>query len=417
MQNPDKQPLPVYEQLNRNAAEPNAVLKHTAAVLGTVAALGIVSAYATTGDVGNVNAAPITKADPTEHADTSGVKSEQGIYLRDVEELPGYRMKVSKERKKELADSLVTILSRPKASKYGESDWQEVCNANLIKIPGYKGKEIIATVAAHCDPSVTPNLGMNVYLSQPEAVDTLAISDNEFAVADPKEYPLERTHIPIGFVNGMSVNQRGIDIALLRITPNDNRLPGDRSRLIKDIKPVTYRPAVDPIPGQQAVMSTATQASGAHKRNKVGRFLGVYYPEDSFIGNPVAIVANKSSQAEQDPSNFMASGSDAMLADGNLLTATSWRSNSGYPDGSVQEADIYYFDRQSGEWKTYNPAMTRSKIERQLHVDTQRYTTLAAYSLPRKTDIRNLMRGFTHVLQPTPPAEGEPFPDGIGSYK
>ena len=109
-----KQPLNVYDQLQRNSAEAARLeLTKTAATLGAIAALGVAS-HGMPGGIEPAHAAGPAKAAIN---DKSGsVKAEQGIYLRDVSELPGYRMKVTKRERKVLADSTLTLLSRRKVA-------------------------------------------------------------------------------------------------------------------------------------------------------------------------------------------------------------------------------------------------------------------------------------------------------------
>lgn len=124
----DQQPPNVYDQLQRNAAESSIELKHAAAI-GAVAALGILGSAATSGNIGIAGAAPAPKVTATEQTDTSGPKTEQGIYLSSVEELPGYRMKASKKERKLLADSLLPfcVEKRPrKVQKTPTNGWMYV---------------------------------------------------------------------------------------------------------------------------------------------------------------------------------------------------------------------------------------------------------------------------------------------------
>ena len=419
MQSPNKQPPDVYDQLIINSAGANGLDLERALYLGAIAAVSVAGAFAY-----NAVATPAIAADvppklsEQDRQPSPGITTEHGLYLSSVSELPGFRMKVDQKERKILEDSTLTLLSRPKVAP-GETQksWGEVCTLNMIQIPGYKGTEQIASTAAHCLRGSGDTSGSNIDSSRPEAVDILPSLEDEYAVADPKEFPTLRR--PIGYVRGISANQRGLDLALLRIEPDDTRQPGERSRLLSDVHKQEYRPAITPVVGQQVALTSVPYAAGNnigsrnHIGSTVGRYLGDwYYATTNGAPRRVAIVGIKTPRPDNDRCNFGASGSSARLADKTTLSALSIRVNMGYRNGTAQAEDLYYYDSVTGEFKSRNPGRTTIEIQRQLGVDLSGFDTLCGYNLSSRENTGALMRGFTvglpeREILPRPPVTEE----------
>lgn len=433
--NPLHQPSPdVYSQIERNARESKVHItpeKIRASAMGLLAAVAIAN--------GNIDTA--SAAEPKTNIEHTGPQAgqrapttEQGVYLRDVEELPGWNIRVSKKERAALAQATVKILSRPKKPpEYGVAPWSEVCTGSVITIPGKKGRFVMTT--SHCDPSLDLAPNETPDYSRPNAVDVVDASLNEFAIADPKEYAGLRAENPIAFVYKFSVHQRGIDLALMKVRPNQNLDTSGRSRPFNSIKPVRYKPATNLVPGQQVGITSIPEANGNRQITTHGRYLGTYtsYSPKRGYASQFAIVGVKPPSAQFDPFNYSASGSSSIVKGGGILPGLSGRINLGYPNGPAQYNDINYFDPATGEERSWNWAKLRSDMERTFRVDMSRYNTIGYYNIPRPDLMNQMIKGFAHHLPPREALKGgtipppvdvptettppETFPDENGNWK
>lgn len=337
-------------------------------------------------------------------------------YVRSIEDMPGYGIKISKETRKQLADSTVKIVMRAKGS---ESTWAEFCTGLKVKIDN----QVFITSAKHCfNTEGWQTLSTN-YIDgdqniQVPAVNIAPNSAFEYAVVDPR---IKRTSytadVPpvVAVIEGIMLDPNdNTDWALLKPVNDESRV--GNYQIFKDI------PSVDlmkmdkkPVVGQEIAVYGLPQVTNSRPVAGKGLYLGTF--KNPYLQNgEMVLVGLQAKDQIHDSCLYGASGSSAM-ANGILFSGLALRNN------------VYYYGSNSERHLTDGTPEAnqywRDLMERSTGVNLDRFTTICGYTIKSPRHWLKLKAGmeniavFPTISPPTEPpvekggvVEGEPLKGG-----
>ena len=313
---------------------------------------------------------------------------------RAVDQLPGYRLHVSRVRRHELKQATVQLLFR--YSDSGPGGWTDQCTGVKVKT-GASTSGVLT--AAHCFDAFTGSYNgafTNSAAPRDHAENFIGAVDgavDEYAVSDP-QVRRARGVYPVADVDGLSVDTARVDVALLHMVPPASRerpRRARRSRTYKRIPALALAAAVHEPPtlGEQVGLYSLPFASGAKPVAEIGRYVGratfPYTERGEHISRKLDFVAINPARRKVDACQFGASGSLAMFANGTLSGPLSFRFSNGYGPKHV-------FDPEDS-----SPSRERADIryiESELGVNLARFSTICAYSALPEGIGRTLTGGF-----------------------
>lgn len=351
-------------------------------------------------------AAPLASAE-------KGVSKSHGIErsysgLKNASELTGSKIQLSPEILNRIKASTLEIAVRPKAAiaegtEYSFSPW---CTAVKVSLPGQK--EPFMMTAAHCFAEATgiPNGAFRDINPNNKAEDFTDRGSNEYAIVDPGDSNLsERTAQPIATVDRIIIDTNYKDVALLHPVATDASTIS--SALIRHFEEVPAIPLSiaekAPLPGTPVALYGEPQSDGYEPIAGQGTFLGkVHLTTIAAQGaspqyRQLYLVGVKPTSAEADNCNYGASGSTALLPNGQVLGILSIRSPRGYgPNHEPQQADV---DNGAINWDE----KWRPVFEKQLGINLSEFSVLCGYTIMDKNTPQELLSGAFH-----------PAPHGVG---
>lgn len=314
-------------------------------------------------------------------------------YVRSIEDMPGYGIKISKEIRKQLADSTVKIVMRFKGS---DSGWAEYCTGVKVRIDN----ETFITTAKHCFSQegwyrLSTNhtaAGQNIHTP---AVNIAQAAAFEYAVVDPR---IKRsTYSPdvppvVAMVGGIMLDPNDdTDWALLKPV-NDEQKVGNY-QIFKDIPSLDIMKLTKkPVVGQEMAVYGMPQVTNSRPVAGKGIYLGTfdnpYHEADGQAGSgKMALVGLQVSDQIHDPCLYGGSGGSAS-AKGVLLNALAFRNNTYYlknpdrhpTDGSV-ESNLYW----------------RDLMEKTTGINMDRFTTICGYTIQKPSHWLKLRDGINNI--------------------
>lgn len=332
--------------------------------------------------------------------------------LKNIVELPGYKIRIGPEALIKLRSSTVEIIKNAPISE-SESFWYPNCTGVKVTIPGSTDPYIMT--AGHCFSELTGNkYGL---FTDPESPGSKA--KNYFnralapiSVADPLLSYDQRIKRPLATINGLSINTNNKDLALLRVAQKGG--PVDMGRSFDQIPSVDLKISEKaPIPGEQIGLFGVTAANNFELVSGIGRYIGrVRIPiENKNDLTPQYklqdIVAINPDGPSKDVCNFGGSGLLGKRKDGSLLGPLAGRLNGGYgPNREFQNGAEFLGETPEmyAYWSDF--------VQKALRVDVQGYT-LCFFTVLDKTTLPNLLQGFNNFAPDLKP-EDNPASEGKG---
>lgn len=321
-------------------------------------------------------------------------------YVRSIEHMPGYGIKLSKETRKQLADSTVKIVMRPKGSGSG---WGETCTGLKVKI----NNEVFITSAKHCFnhenwQTLSTNYSNGDQSIQVPAVNIAPNAGFEYVVVDPR---IKRTsysaEVPpvVAMIEGIMLDPNdNTDWALLKPVTNEAKV--GNYQIFKDIPSVDLmkmdkKPKVGQEIGVYGLPAVTNHRPVAGK----GYYLGN-------IGNPylqngeMALVGLLAKDQVHDSCLFGASGSSAM-AEGILFSGLALRNNTYYYGPNAERHGL---DGRSEDMQYWRDLMEKSN-----GINLDRFTTICGYTVKNLSHWLKLRNGMSNTaVFPTVSVPEEP---------
>lgn len=295
---------------------------------------------------------------------------------RTIEQLPGYKFKVSKQYQEMLKDITSKTLRREKGSIKPFDRW---CT-------NYRFGNLAIT-AGHCLSQETGWLnGLSKQSYAKSAYNVGSISRFEYAVTDSEP---GATNIPAP-VEGISVYSAGSDFALMRIGESDSTNINSPlltpSNLKIDISPKAKinLAFAQPQLGQQVYECGLPAANGGEKKVGLkGSYLGRIHWNDPTSKRLVEydIVGLKTPNGRSNPTNPGGSGGGAITAKGEILGPLSINASSRDSKNSNSTA-----------WHKY--IIEQLRTQEGLVVDSKQFTDFAGHTVLNAQKIKDTINGF-----------------------
>lgn len=321
--------------------------------------------------------------------------------LEKVSALPGYKINVGPEMRKQLMDSTVEVIKHnPPNADTAPMPWFGNCTGVKVLMPGQMDPMIMT--AAHCFSEAT-GIKYGDFANPAAPTDTAENFMNaeyyEVGIVDPQSPWSTREQGPLLGIGGISISTHHKDVALLSpFTGKGGPSPsGQDSRTFEQIPAINFKVAEHLAPGEQVALYGVPQAANFTPVIGTGRYIGrVHFSEYVYDTGPetssrmLDIVAVNPNNPTADACNFGASGSLAMRSDGSMLGPLSIRLNKGYSTPNTNQA------LDSPNFNNY----WRTEWEMETGIDLENYSTICAYTVLDQNTPAELVEGFSHMAPP-----------------